>query len=84
MERDAGAQLFHVWPTHDIPDRVTFAGAGVKTGVGVLLAVGDGVDEGEADGVADGVALGVAVDVRVGAGVLVLLGATDGVDVAAT
>lgn len=50
-----------------MPCRVVRAGAGVRTGVGVLL------------GVAEGVALGMAVAVRVGAVVLVGLGVTDGV-----
>ena len=46
---------------------MTRAGAGVRTGVGVLV------------GVDDGVALGIAVDVRVGTGVPVGLGVGDGV-----
>ncbi len=70
MDIEAGAQLFHVCPTHVKPGRVTRAGAGVKTGVGVPL------------GVAEGVALGTTVAVRVGTGVPVGLGVVDGAAVA--
>ena len=60
---------------------MTFAGAGVRTGAGVLLGVDDGVALGIAVAVRVGVAVavGLAVAVRLGDGVAVGTGVPDGV-----